>query len=252
MELIIAGFHRSGTSFTTQALHAAGLFIGDDLLGAVPSNPYGHFEDRAVISFHENLLESNGVTWQLDRPLIPAVSRAQWDHLEDFVARRSRDHAVWGFKDPRVCHFLGLWRHVLPGAKILVVYRHYDGCVRSLHRRHATQLAKSEGPPAIHRRFFEEPDFGLKMWIHHNKALVRQASSAPENTMVVSFENLTQGFPLIERLAKVWDLPLTQSSMTSLFDPSVTTAPEPIDICSPQLEKQANELLARLDYLHQT
>lgn len=252
MELIIAGFHRSGTSFTTQALHAAGLFVGDDLLGAVPSNPYGHFEDRVVIKFHEDLLQSNGATWQLERPLIPAVSPAQWGHLQNFIARRRRNHAFWGFKDPRVCHFLGLWRHVMPGAKVLVVYRHYDGCVQSLHRRHAMQLAKNEGPPQVHRRFFEEPDFGLKMWIHHNKALLRQARSAPENTMVVSFENLTEGFPLMERLVKIWDVPLEPSSVTSLFDPKATTTPDPIDVCSPQLEAEANELMDCLHNLHQS
>jgi len=39
-QLIVAGFHRSGTSLVCQVLHRAGLFLGYDLLGAVFSNPY--------------------------------------------------------------------------------------------------------------------------------------------------------------------------------------------------------------------
>ncbi len=55
-QLIIAGFHRSGTSVTAQLLHGAGLFLGYELLEALPSNPYGHFEDREVVELDRQIL----------------------------------------------------------------------------------------------------------------------------------------------------------------------------------------------------
>ena len=52
--LIVAGFHQSGTSAIARSLHLGGLFLGDDLLGSEPSNPYGHFEDNEVITIHQD------------------------------------------------------------------------------------------------------------------------------------------------------------------------------------------------------
>ena len=63
--LVVAGFHRSGTSLVTEILSRAGLFVGDDLIGANPSNPYGHFEDREVVRLHDRLLADVGLTLSL-------------------------------------------------------------------------------------------------------------------------------------------------------------------------------------------
>ncbi len=61
-QLIIAGFHRSGTSATAQLLRQAGLFIGDELLDANSSNPYGHFEDREIVTLYDQSLADNDLT----------------------------------------------------------------------------------------------------------------------------------------------------------------------------------------------
>lgn len=62
-QLIITGFHRSGTSTTAQLLHRAGLFFGYELLEALPSNPYGHFEDREVVNLHPQILAGDVWAW---------------------------------------------------------------------------------------------------------------------------------------------------------------------------------------------
>ena len=67
-QLIIGGFHRSGTSATARLLHRAGLFLGYELLEALPSNPYGHFEDREVVDLHRHILNGNEQTWLVDEP----------------------------------------------------------------------------------------------------------------------------------------------------------------------------------------
>jgi hypothetical protein len=50
----------------TRMLHKAGLFVGDRLLGAVPSNPHGHYEDEEVLRFHDRVLEANGCNWMFN------------------------------------------------------------------------------------------------------------------------------------------------------------------------------------------
>ena len=67
-QLIVVGFHRSGTSLLCQLLHRTGLFLGYDLLGAAFSNPHGHFEDIEVFSLHEQILADNGQTWLVSEP----------------------------------------------------------------------------------------------------------------------------------------------------------------------------------------
>jgi len=250
-ELIVAGFHRSGTSFTAQNLHHHGLFLGDDLLGAAPSNPYGHFEDRQVVVIHETLLRDNGVTWQVDRPLLPSVRATTWEHIERFVATRRSEHSFWGFKDPRVCLFLGLWRHVMPEARLLAVYRPYWSSVRSLHRRHASQHAEGLPPAESHLRFFQEPDLALRMWINHNLALIRECRAFPETSMLIRFDRLAEGYPLLQRLRQQWNLPLRQSaSERQLFDPAATESGRHIEILDPELKRQAEHVMDELEKLH--
>ena len=250
-ELIIAGFHRSGTSFTAQNLAHHGFFLGHDLLGAAPSNPYGHFEDREVVTIHERLLRDNGVTWQVDRPLLPAVRASAWDQIERFVATRRSEHLFWGFKDPRVCLFLGLWRHVMPEAKLLAVYRPYWSSVRSLHRRHASQHAQGLPPAESHLRFFREPDLALRMWINHNRALIRECRSFPETSMMVRFDRLADGYPLLERLRRQWNLPLRETGQAPrLFDPAATESGSRIEVLDPELLSQADLVMDELEKLH--
>lgn len=250
-ELIIAGFHRSGTSFTAQNLRHHGLFLGDDLLGAAPSNPYGHFEDREVVTIHEILLRDNGVTWQVDRPLLPAVRGATWNRIERFVATRRSEHVFWGFKDPRVCLFLGLWRHVMPEANVLAVYRPYWSSVRSLHRRHGIQHTQGLPPADSHLRFFREPDLALRMWVHHNRALIRECRAFPESTMLIRFDRLAGGYPLLHRLRQRWNLPLAGSGPErQLFDPAVTESGRTIEVLDPELESQAKHVMDELETLH--
>ncbi|WP_273888038.1 sulfotransferase [Rubrobacter naiadicus] len=223
-QLIIAGFHRSGTSLTAQLLHRAGLFLGYEMLEANPSNPYGHFEDREVVDLHQQILGDNDLTWQVAGPLLPVVGEARWRWLREIAERRNAEHRLWGFKDPRVCHFLGLWKYVLPDAKVLVVYRHFADSTYSLARRHAQNLFDGEGPAELHRRFWSEPDLALRMWLAGNEALLAFARTHPQDTMVVSMRMLQDGFPLIRALERRWGLGLSDVPVGEVFDTGATTS----------------------------
>lgn len=230
-QLIIAGFHRSGTSLTAQLLHRAGLFLGHELLEANFSNPYGHFEDKEVVDLHQEVLAANDRTWLVDESFLPVVDRSHWETMRKIVERRNTAHRLWGFKDPRACMFMALWKYLLPDAKVLLVYRHFTGPARSLARRHSSALFTGESNELLHRRFWEEPDLALKMWLAHNNALLAFARAYPDDTLTVSLNMIQDGFPLIQVLNHRWDLGLSDVPVGEVFDPAITarkSGPQPV------------------------
>jgi hypothetical protein len=221
-QLIIAGFHRSGTSATARLLHHAGLFLGYELLEALPSNPYGHFEDRDVVGLHHQMLADNDLTWLVSEPFLPVVKEPRWERMRELIERRNAEHKLWGFKDPRACLFLMLWKYLLPDCKVLLVYRHFTESTRSLGQRHSTDMFLNRGSGYVHRRFWEEPDLALKMWLVHNNALLAFARAYPEDTLTVSLDMIRDGFPLIWAIERRWGLGLEDVPLGEAFDPAMT------------------------------
>lgn len=218
MQIVVVGFHRSGTSLLTQLLHESGLFVGDDLLGARPSNPYGHFEDREVLELHRAILGAHGQNWQVDRPQLFHLGESHWRRMQEFVERRDAAHENWGFKDPRVCLFLGVWRHVLPDARYVVVYRDPADSVRSMEVRQSDDLLAARGPTDRHRRFFTEPDHGLRLWDTYNRAVVAFARAHVDDCLVLPFTHLQDGYPVVERINQRFGGHLRRIPTEAVFD----------------------------------
>ena len=221
-QLIIAGFHRSGTSATAQLLHRAGLFLGYELLEANPSNPYGHFEDREVVTLHNQVLADNEQTWMVGEPFLPVISERHWQRMRQIIERRNVEHGLWAFKDPRACLFLVLWKYLLPDARVLIVYRHFSASTHSLKQRHSSDLFEGRGNELVHRRFWREPDLALRMWLVHNNALLAFARAYPQDTMAVSVDMIRDGFPLVWALNRRWGFGLKDVATAEVFDPGLT------------------------------
>ena len=222
-QLIVAGFHRSGTSLVCQLLHRAGLFLGYDLLGTAFSNPHGHFEDTEIVDLHEQILADNGQTWLVSEPFLPVITEFHWRRMKQIIQLRDAEQDLWGFKDPRVCLFVMIWKHLLPGAKALLVYRHFSDTTYSLGRRQSTELfSDPEGLPSLYRRFWEEPDLALRMWLTHNEALLTFARAYPEDTLAVSLDMVQRGFPVIKLINQQWGLGLNEVPISEVFDTTVT------------------------------
>ncbi len=222
-QLIVAGFHRSGTSLVCQLLHRAGLFLGYDLLGPAFSNLHGHFEDTEILKLHQQILADNGRTWLVSEPFLPVVTELHWQRINRIVERRNAEHDLWGFKDPRVCLFMTLWKHLLPNAKVLLIYRHFSDSAYSLDRRQSTELlANPAGPPRMYRRFWQEPDLALRMWLTHNDALLTFARTFPEDTLTMSLDMVRSGFPVVRAINRRWGLALEEVPTSEVFDPTVT------------------------------
>ena len=221
-QLIIAGFHRSGTSATARLLHRAGLFLGYELLEALPSNPYGHFEDREIVDLHHQIFMDNDMTWLVGEPFLPLVREVRWQRMRQIIERRNAEHRLWGFKDPRACLYLMLWKYLLPDAKILLVYRHFSESTYSLNQRHSSYLLTGEGHSYIHQRFWEEPDLALRMWLVHNNALLAFARAYPEDTLAVSMDMIWDGFPIVWAIERRWKLGLQDVPVGETYDPRIT------------------------------
>ena len=220
-QLIIAGFHRSGTSATARLLHRAGLFLGYELLEALPSNPYGHFEDREVVDLHQQLLYANERTWLVNEPFLPVVNPSHWQKLRRIIEQRNTEHALWGFKDPRACLFIMIWKYLLPDMKLLLVYRHFAEVTRSLGQRHSSELFLNRGNRLVHKRFWEEPDLALKMWLVHNEALLAFARAYPQDTLALSMGMIRDGFPITWAIRERWGFDLEDVPLGEAFDPAV-------------------------------
>lgn len=250
--LIVAGFHRSGTSAIARSLHLGGLFLGDDLLGSEPSNPYGHFEDNEVITIHQEILELSGTDWKSHEPFEPYIPPRLWDGVRGYVdSRRQRQQTTgepWGFKDPRVCLLLPIWLHVLPDADVLVVFRNPAECVRSLHMRHSRQLAAHRGPGFVHRDFWSITDLGVRMWIHYYRMLL---SSLPDRSRVhaINFGEREAVASVVRTVNDRWELGLEPAHRTAL-DPTLgTTRVDPVRLIDHELIAEATSVWNELQLL---
>lgn len=211
--LIIGGMHRSGTSLTANTLQAAGLDIGQRLMGPYPGNPRGHFEDLDFVDLHQQALRANGLP---DHGLVPDPgsprlddsSRAQALHL---IATRAANARPWGFKDPRTALFLDCWNTLLPTARWLLVFRHPFACADSLSRRDdpASRLS---------------PTDALRVWTHYNSALLTFAQAHSSRVLLIDIETLISApRRVLEGVRIHLGLPLTDTA--SCFEPSIFHAP---------------------------
>ena len=174
------------------------------------------------MNVHEQILADNGKTWLVSEQFLPVIGDFHWRKMKQIVQRRNKEHDLWGFKDPRVCSFMMIWKHLLPGAKALVIYRHFSDTTYSLGRRQSTELLSDpEGLPRLYRRFWEEPDLALRMWLTHNQELLTFARTYPEDTLVVSLDMVQRGFPVIRAINQQWGLGLDEVPASEMFDPTV-------------------------------
>ena len=228
MLVIIAGFHRSGTSLLAQLMHHAGLYLGEELLGASRHNPFGFFEDVEIIDIHDTILADNGRSWQSTTELIPFVNDDVWRRMERLIARRQALGRPWGFKDPRVCLFLPLWKHLVPDARLVATYRDPGASALSLERRHAQDLViRGGGAAENHWRFFREPDHALRLWVVHNRALLRSIRAFGDDAIVTSFTALEANHDIIGEVNTRWNVGLDPLPPATIFDPGAITADRP-------------------------
>jgi len=176
MPLCIAGMHRSGTSLIASLLHDSGLDLGPetDLLPPAEDNPEGFWESRSFLKLNDAILKELGGVW--DRP--PRMRPAGWEIEPRFhwlreqalrQARRFRGREPWGWKDPRNCLTLPLWRSILPETRVLICVRNPLAVAESLGVRNGMSASAS-----------------FDLWLTYNQ---RVLATSPECRVVTHYES---------------------------------------------------------------
>ena len=207
--IVITGMHRSGTSLTTSLLENAGVYIGDRLMGAATGNTKGHFEDLDFVEFHQNVLQSQGVSvagWTEHNSI--EVQPQYIAAAEDLILAR-QDKSIWGWKDPRTTLFLNFWSELIPQAKYLFVYRSVWEVVDSLFRRGDVI-------------FRTNPNFAVKQWCNYNQSILDFYQNNPDRCLLVELGSVTKDSNiLVDLIEQKWELNLKQPK--SLYEPSLLT-----------------------------
>ena len=185
--LCITGMHRSGTSLTASWLHRCGLPLDDgDVHGATVGNTAGQFEDREFVTLQAQRVRdvvAGSRGWiQLQPQALPTtpgfVARSR-----ELVERRHAKFPVWGWKDPRSALLLEHWCELLPGLRVLALWRSAAEVVESLLAR-----ARASDHPA----FQIEPAQALASWVAYNRCLLAFKRAHPDRMQLVAIDRLRE------------------------------------------------------------
>lgn len=164
--IIVAGFHRSGTSAFTRAISLAGAHVSDHQLTTNSFNEKGYWEPVRLVQIQDEALSEADRDWDDLRPVPMAwmespTGQHYVERLQNFMLDETADHDLIVTKDPRIGMLMPLWQHALGNAGIEALYvipvRPPRAVVRSLQRRNGFSAEKS-----------------LWLWLNHNLAVERQ------------------------------------------------------------------------------
>lgn len=209
-----------------QLLQAAGLFVGEQLLGANHSNPYGHFEDREIVKFHDDLLSAGGHAWFLpDGPLaVHDPGRIAW--CSRFLVRRAARAEPFGFKDPRLCLTLCMWAAMLPALHVVYVHRNPWHSITSMWQRAwvETKMGRAveiNGPLAYDRALVAD------IYMHNAAAFLGSyAARRPRDRFVlVAYDDIvSRRVDLPDLVNRAFDMELAPVDFDSVYDARAVTA----------------------------
>jgi hypothetical protein len=142
--LCVLGMHRSGTSALTGLLGLLGVELGRNLLDPGADNPKGFWELRRIVECQSDLLDALGSYFDDILPTSPGWENRPEvgpfrDRLKEIVADEFAGKPLWGFKDPRTCRLLPLWRQLFEemgvDARYVLTVRNPDEVAASLASR---------------------------------------------------------------------------------------------------------------------
>ncbi len=247
-QLIITGFHRSGTSVLAQEFHNAGLHIGDRLMKADSSNVDGHFEDVDFFTLHNKILHDNGVNWKYTSSKPINIYQKHNAYINHIVTQRSSKYAEWGFKDPRASIFLDLWQEQLNSAYSVIIYRHYDECIHSLLNRASKDIVCSGGK-SHDIEFWQDPMMAHKMWLNYNKKIIEHIKKYPNKSILISHQSLMNGFPIVKTIKDKFNFNLDLTSETSINKELLSSKPINMFTIDNNLKKELDKTWNELQTL---
>jgi hypothetical protein len=193
--VVILGMHRSGTSALAGVLQQLGVDFGNDLVGATPANPKGHFELTAAVRMNDHLLRRVfGARWKT-----PFHLPTRWRDAVDLKALATEYQLELpagnpcGLKDPRICRLVPVWKELLEArglrASFILMLRRPDEVSASLAARDGLS-----------------PKDARALWVEHVCAAER--ATRDSNRTLVTYEALLQDTnAVVKRLGEFLKLP---------------------------------------------
>lgn len=251
LTLIVTGMHRSGTSLTASFLQAAGISLGDNLLGSDRFNIKGYFEDVDFLEFQRAILQECCRHGKKGWPDWGWTETEAFDrnNLSNYIPQaleliksRNDKNLPWGWKDPRTSLLLDFWQELLPEAKYLLVYRFPWDVSDSVLRIN-------------HPNFVQNPDYALKAWAFYNSHLLEFYRRYPDRCLLFNINSFLENPDrLVELLQNKLGVKLTawenKAEFAKIYDKNLFTQLEwnhPAILLLEKLTPHYLSLLADLD-----
>lgn len=257
--LVVAGMHRSGTSFLASLLHAAGCHMGGALLPADAHNQRGYFEDVEFLDLNRRMLNAAvaadplghadwGWTDAVEASPVPLTAfdpfAAEADAL---IARRLRafdgpataacpQAVCWGWKDPRTTVLLDFWDQRLASARYVFIYRNPWDVADSMQRLGADV-------------FLRAPGLAYRIWHHYNRALLAFAERHRDRVVLVhSAAALRAPAAVLSCVRERFGVDLAPDAINDVADASLlSAAPADLARLNASLHVECTHLLRALD-----
>ncbi|HXB12860.1 MAG TPA: hypothetical protein VNZ45_12810, partial [Bacteroidia bacterium] len=151
------------------------------------------------------------------------------------IDNKNRLHTQWGWKEPRTCLFLNIYKELIPKAKYLILVRDYKAVVESLLRRDfayidkdklATEKKISKFTWILFRRkkakqkyYTENAEKYLKVCIVYNEAIIKAMDQLSSNDyIVVSYLYLKDNDKRVfELLENKWNFSLNYFDFNKVY-----------------------------------
>ncbi len=226
--------HRSGSSLIAQWLYKCGLHVGQSFVGPAVSNADGHFEDIDFFRIHEEYLMANNLpdSGLTEQPVL-TLTPHQTEKLKSLIALKNKFHLQWGWKDPRTCLFLAIYKHILPDAYYLIILRDYQHVVSSLvNRLYRVKEKKYMGKKIFSRLLWKiekkvrqrmlykkHAEVYLKVWIAYNNEILKSIRQFSANRFIVIdiFTLLNHEQKVFSQLKANWKFELTHYNFNDVY-----------------------------------
>jgi tetratricopeptide (TPR) repeat protein len=118
---VVLGMHRSGTSLLTNLLTVLGVDVGTNLLAANQGNEAGYWENESIYRTQDALMNFIAQDWgeygfaypvRIDWNRLPEMREFQERLISIVRTEMAAAKGIWGFKDPRTCRLLPLWKQI--------------------------------------------------------------------------------------------------------------------------------------------
>lgn len=253
--IVVAGFHRSGTSSVAGMLHNSGISAGTDLMDGNEDNSKGYFESWGLVNMHDRLMNANGANWATSLEQKVLLSEDDLTELRTYFDQRSEhSDGAWCMKDPRFGRFVFEWKRAAPELKALVLYRLPNASALSLQKRSLREFVQTRGTLELPKRFYEDPDIALRLWVEHNEAYIKLCQAYPDDCLVIGHAAIIDGFDVLQAISAKFGIDMPTQGSKKFLDNSLLARPRPIYVTSADVRDRAIavwDALCRMDVSRQ-